>query len=996
MADIIHIKDIKGVFTNADQEDISEDFATVMQNFRSENGKIIKTFGFGDIFGLDVLDIIETGNWVDTGNVWADGQWWVDSGSSLDKDLPESIINLVTFFNQNASAGSGYGSGDGYVIIGVAISASTAAVTFYYWNGIDWAAISGLIKNTPTFPSYHMYDKNPIIQANEIIRFLPGKEDVVGSPGQIATGAWLGWIDRNYFDNLMEANIDYYAGFYQYETTPTRPDLTSSDLNVVATIPSGGSWATETRYYKLSYVYDGIIESLLSEEIKITFTSSTMLQLQMEFYVSWFNKRITAIKVYRSETGNAGDAAGEIDEGYELIHTIDLTRDPDDFTNYSGTEANSGLYYIYIPDMDDLTPTELAFSYHWIQLSGSATDYYRVYQPASVSKKLFLIAGKYNSTGALLATTVDEDYNNVQWDYLVGSSSTPTSSSSVDSDTTGAYGGDLFAFLDEGNEFASGVLAKSILKLTVSTTVNYRVISANYKRAIRYGTSISSFTTGNYTWQLLTIANGLYYFTESGLYRYCYFYDTKLTEGAVYPLLNQPSISINAEQAVYYLGRLWQINGVLASEAEGKHEYHTDWLSYSELDQPDVNPVSNVIKISDATGGEATGLATSFGSLIILKKNSVHKLKIPDITDPTSWYLSESVFSRGCIAKKGYIQVGHRVYFCSTDGIYELDVNFEAASDDTPLIQNRISEPINDVLLALNDVSEKPYITCGYDKIKTEIIWRITSTAIWAFNILTKTWREIDTAKTCDIFAYDQNDDLMIFNESDDSIYTINQETFAGESVHCCVATKFFNITGYTGGRTGLIRSVSIRYKSAVALIVRCYLNGSTTVAVKDELAPALTQTYWDTVAGWDLSGSTLNHSSAGAGAITPLTALSVIAGQVYKVEITLSACTVGTCSYTLGGTTGTSLAAATTYTDYIIASTTGDLTFTPSAASARFVISAVSVKQIYGGSLAISSSIATVKMALRLKAHSFKIEVVDLTSSTSETEIYDMKLEVE
>jgi len=53
-------------------------------------------------------------------------------------------------------------------------------------------------------------------------------------------------------------------------------------------------------------------------------------------------------------------------------------------------------------------------------------------------------------------------------------------------------------------------------------------------------------------------------------------------------------------------------------------------------------------------------------------------------------------------------------------------------------------------------------------------------------------------------------------------------------------------------------------------------------------------------------------------------------------------------------------------------------------------------VKQIYGGSLAISSSITTVKMAMRLRAHSFKVEIVDLTSSTSNSEIYNVKLEVD
>jgi len=115
---------------------------------------------------------------------------------------------------------------------------------------------------------------------------------------------------------------------------------------------------------------------------------------------------------------------------------------------------------------------------------------------------------------------------------------------------------------------------------------------------------------------------------------------------------------------------------------------------------------------------------------------------------------------------------------------------------------------------------------------------------------------------------------LMIFNEPDDKIYSITEE----EAVGSCVATKFFNITGDTGGRTGLIRSVSIRYKSAVELTVKCYLNGSS------------------------------------------------------------SSTTIGT--------------------------------------------------------LAVSPNIITSKMAIRLRCHSFKIEIIDTTTTTNETEIYNIKLE--
>ena len=39
------IRDFKGVFTNADQEDISDEYLSVLKNLRPENGRLIKTSG---------------------------------------------------------------------------------------------------------------------------------------------------------------------------------------------------------------------------------------------------------------------------------------------------------------------------------------------------------------------------------------------------------------------------------------------------------------------------------------------------------------------------------------------------------------------------------------------------------------------------------------------------------------------------------------------------------------------------------------------------------------------------------------------------------------------------------------------------------------------------------------------------------------------------------------------------------------------------------------
>lgn len=41
----INIRDFKGVWTNADPEDLGTEWSQVQENFRAMNGKLVKTFG---------------------------------------------------------------------------------------------------------------------------------------------------------------------------------------------------------------------------------------------------------------------------------------------------------------------------------------------------------------------------------------------------------------------------------------------------------------------------------------------------------------------------------------------------------------------------------------------------------------------------------------------------------------------------------------------------------------------------------------------------------------------------------------------------------------------------------------------------------------------------------------------------------------------------------------------------------------------------------------
>jgi hypothetical protein len=126
-------------------------------------------------------------------------------------------------------------------------------------------------------------------------------------------------------------------------------------------------------------------------------------------------------------------------------------------------------------------------------------------------------------------------------------------------------------------------------------------------------------------------------------------------------------------------------------------------------------------------------------------------------------------------------------------------------------------------------------------------------------------------------------------------------------------------------------------------------LNGQTlpNLETSSELCPALTSAYWTEGTGWTFgtSPNTLIKSSDGTGTAVPTTPLTIVGGTTYKVVITLSAWSVGSATYTLGGTSaGTStLNSKTTYDNYVVATNSGNLIITPSNTS-RFTISAISV----------------------------------------------------
>lgn len=255
-------------------------------------------------------------------------------------------------------------------------------------------------------------------------------------------------------------------------------------------------------------------------------------------------------------------------------------------------------------------------------------------------------------------------------------------------------------------------------------------------------------------------------------------------------------------------------------------------MAYSELNQNDVVPVSNLIKIEDREGSGVTGLAESFGRVVVTTKQSIQVIDTrTDPSDPTAWSITESLHNIGNIAKHGLVDAVGSIYVVHYDGIYALSPNNLANTDQTPTKSLRISDAIAGVFDA---VSDKTAIHGEYMQETNEVVWRLdvetdagTDVEYWAFDIDTGEWREISTSSDITIMAIDENADLMVYDDTTGRIKSFRESKWSSaESTQSTVRTKRFS---FDLERVGIIRQVSVYYASDDDFTIKTYLNDSTT-----------------------------------------------------------------------------------------------------------------------------------------------------------------------
>jgi hypothetical protein len=145
-------------------------------------------------------------------------------------------------------------------------------------------------------------------------------------------------------------------------------------------------------------------------------------------------------------------------------------------------------------------------------------------------------------------------------------------------------------------------------------------------------------------------------------------------------------------------------------------------------------------------------------------------------------------------------------------------------------------------------------------------------------------------------------------------------------------------ISGMSTGQCSLVSQM----EKGVRTQIRCGIGTTLDLLGGDGAFTGGTTNWTFNATPWTYGTNNLDKDADGVNTLTHDTFVPVI-GKTYKVCFSISAWSVGSVTPSLGGVSGTAVGADGDYTQYITATTTGALTFTPTSTS-RFTIDTVTV----------------------------------------------------
>ena len=379
-------------------------------------------------------------------------------------------------------------------------------------------------------------------------------------------------------------------------------------------------------------------------------------------------------------------------------------------------------------------------------------------------------------------------------------------------DLIGFGGNDQTASTELSNTANDGVLihvARSIPKVAY--------INGRIRAYTSYNNAEEGLIHRNYSW------------LDKGAYHLLVWADRQ-TDGAQHPY-SDVSVNTKFKYSVNLEGRQYVAN-VKIADTKGATEDHPDWVLFSELQQPDVIPITNYISIPDIQGGEIVGLAKLMGDLVVFQEKGIYRLSVPGAS-PSTWTLAESEPHLGCVSPNSIVESENGVFFAGRDHLYYLDSNFKA----TPITQT-----IRDTYQASSNLQNT---RLHIDVKKERLLCRFGDTVATTYSLDLKSfpgrelWSKMDnsTSKNAHLWVTDENFKTHTVEAGSTSYLCELEPSSESET------TTFKRTTGWIKlgdlGDRYLLRMLSLRYTSTDVLTVKFYIDGDDSTVVQTMTIPA-------------------------------------------------------------------------------------------------------------------------------------------------------------
>jgi hypothetical protein len=471
------------------------------------------------------------------------------------------------------------------------------------------------------------------------------------------------YIDREYFFGLYDPSASF-----NYDTAKPKQITLTTFENY--TKQANGNCPVGYYYYKIVPVYDGMQEPALPDTYAKYYNTSAsgVIMMKAEFTTTDFDKRITALNVYRSFSSD--DQTAPV---YYLQKTIPTNTKSTHIDNKGATNSSSTTGKKQIICMGGDSDTDFSDINTWATTSGFGnSNFDRVYitigstaydwtDDASEGGNKFT----YTSSSVLTLNSSASEPDNKFDDDVTITRADATNNQNA-SETRRVYCGDRLlhnASWDWEQNEVSGYHA-----LISFSSNNDRFVVASNGPLVQVSSGISvSGTSGT-----VTLTNG-YKWSVSGSTVTLIYDDNNQAVSRLHNLTTDKN-DIRYRHGKYINGRYYQANVVL--DPSDENEVHNDFIMFSEIQQPDVTPITNYIQLKDSQGGEILGLRQVGDSLVVFMENGVYRLRVPS-TDPRSFSLKEAEENIGCVSSRSIVQVGSYVFFASKDDIYALTPSYE-------------------------------------------------------------------------------------------------------------------------------------------------------------------------------------------------------------------------------------------------------------------------------------------------------------------------------